>query len=733
MGDAAAKQNSVELIHPANPGEGPLFIPGRNCWRLESCRRAAFLVDGQAYFEALATSFQKAKHRIFIAAWELDSRTPLRRDKDGPIESSRLMPFLKSLVEQRPDLRVDLLVWDYSLAFAMEREKLPSLKLGWSTPPGIRFRWAGDCPVGASHHQKLVVVDDRLAFVGGLDVTKVRWDVPGHPVDDPRRVDPSGRPYEPFHDAAVMVDGDAAAALGVLFRRRWAQAGGQKWDPETIDHPVYAEEDDPWPPRIKPDIEKVKTAISRTEPAYEDRPEVRETLQLHLDAIESAKKIIYIENQYLTSDAISRALANVLAKPSGPDVILVTHKRSTGWLEEATMDTLRSRFVERLRRADAYGRFGVFYPDAPDLPEDWCIKVHAKILIVDDLIVKIGSTNLTNRSFGLDTECDLSFQAGDRIEIAESIRLLRRSLVAEHLGQTVEFVQQAEEDGQSCLEIIKNQTEQERGLKKLDTDAPQWLDILGSDSEFVDPEQPLEADRLIARFAIDGEEGGAKTQIAASVTLLIALTGLAVLWAWTPLRDLLRPEEILSLSSRIGRSPGLLFVVGYAVAGLIMAPVSLLIGITAMVFEPWSALGIALSGCLLSATANYWAGKAIALIGLRRWLIHRARNLLDRVSDQGLLSWIILRNIPVAPFSLINLLAGAIGANFKAYLTGTALGMLPGLMTITLFGRSLVDFLTSPDLGRLSLLLLAAAVLGGFQIWIARKLKTDWFGGNTNK
>src|SRR5207248_1990454 len=141
--------------------------------------------------------------------------------------------------------------------------------------------------------QKVVVIDDRIAFVGGFDLAACRWDTSAHVACDPRRVDPGYGPYAPFHDVQALVDGDAAVALGELTRDRWRRATGAEL-------PRVPTETDPWPPGVVPDVADVTVAIARTEPAWGFRPAVHEIETLYVDAIAAARRAIYLEAQYLT-------------------------------------------------------------------------------------------------------------------------------------------------------------------------------------------------------------------------------------------------------------------------------------------------------------------------------------------------------------------------------------------------------------------------------------------------
>src|SRR6186997_3108195 len=165
------------------------FHPGRNVWRVAQANRAAMLVDAGAFFAAVRAALLQAQRSVFIVGWDLDSRTRLVGEDgaapDGWPETLR--ELLTRLVGERRDLTVHLLAWDYAVLYALEREPFPSLKLGWNTPARVRFQLDNALPLGASHHQKIIVIDDALAFSGGLDLTIRRWDTSRHELDNPRR------------------------------------------------------------------------------------------------------------------------------------------------------------------------------------------------------------------------------------------------------------------------------------------------------------------------------------------------------------------------------------------------------------------------------------------------------------------------------------------------------------------------------------------------------------------
>jgi phosphatidylserine/phosphatidylglycerophosphate/cardiolipin synthase-like enzyme len=476
--------------------QNAVAVAGRNCWRIARADRVAFLVDAARYFEVLAESLPLARRSITILGWDVHSRVQLgARAADG--SGRELAALLADLARRRPRLRIRILDWDYSFLLATEREPEPWRALDDATPRNVSFRLDGRHPVGACHHQKLVVIDDSLAFVGGIDLTLARWDTPAHAPDDPRRVDPDGTRYEPFHDVQIALSGDAAAALGALARERWRRAIGRRFGawrgwPRRRGAAL-------WPASLDADLERVDVAIARTEPAYAGRREVREVERLYLDTIAAARRWIYVENQYLSSRSIGEALARRLEAPDGPEIVIVAPRACSGWLEEATMGVLRQRVVRALEKADRFGRLRLL---RPVLPGDGArLNVHSKLLLADDAIARVGSANLSNRSMGFDTECDVQIEARGAAALQRGIARLRARLLAEHLGASEEQVDAAfAASGGSLIGAIERLAGGDRTLAPLDCSVPVWIDGVLPESLVTDPERPIEALRAIERW-----------------------------------------------------------------------------------------------------------------------------------------------------------------------------------------------------------------------------------------
>lgn len=683
--------------------------PGRNCWRLEKAGRIAFLVDGADYFRAVREAAVRARHSIIVLAWDIDSRMQLVPGGAADGFPPELGDFFNALAKKRRGLQVHLLDWDFAMLYAADRELLPRLKLGWRTRRRVHFELDGAHPVGASHHQKIVVVDDAIAFVGGLDMTHCRWDTPEHRADDPRRRHPSGDSCTAFHDVQMAVDGAAAAALGELARERWRRATGKSIRPP-------AEQDaDPWPPSLPVELEEAEVGIARTEPPYEDRSGVQELKRLHLDAIAAARHSLYLENQYFSASTIADALAERLAEPEGPEIMLVSRLNDSGWLEESTMGVLRARLHQQLRETASTDRYRSLYPQLPG-PEDHWLNVHSKVLIVDDELLSIGSANLNNRSMGFDTECNLVLEARGDARIREAIAAFRRRLLAEHLGTSADAVADQERATPSLLATVEALRGGERSLEPLEPELPAVLDEWLPSDQVIDPEKPVEPAKLAARL-VPGELSISSIGRGFAIGgLLVLFLALAATWRWTELGELLTPGRLGSLAEGLKQMPAspLLVLGAFVVGTVVVVPVTLMIVAVVLVFGTWLGMFYAFAGSLLGAAATFGIGRLAGRGAVRRLAGSRLERLSRQLGRRGVLSIATVRNVPVAPFTVVNLVAGATHIRLRDFLLGTLLGLAPGIIGISLFIDRAIAAIRDPGVGSFAILLgvLVAVVVG---------------------
>jgi phospholipase D1/2 len=696
-----------------------LAVPGRSCWRRVEASRLGFLVDGSAFYPAFAEAVERARHSVLIAGWDIHSKIPLRNDGVPRELPDTLAAFLDAVVRRQPGLHIHLLLWDFAMLYALEREPLPLFQLGWKTHRRVHFRLDDRHPLGACRHQKLVVVDDRVAFLGGFDLTGSRWDTPAHRPDDPQRRHRDGNPYPPFHDVQAVVEGEAAATLGELLRERWRHVTGKR-----VARPRG--HDDPWPPSAAAALTNAPVALSRTEPAYDGAPEVREVERLLLDAVASARGHVFFETQYFTSETVADALGAALSREDGPEVVGILPAFCSGWLEEKTMGSLRSRLLRRLRAQDRHGRLRCWYPFVPGLG-DMQVNVHSKILEVDGTFLTIGSANLSNRSMGFDAEVNLAVEAEGREDAAGAIAGLRHRLLAEHLGTTPQEVAGRLAAAGSLVAAVEGLRREGRTLLPLEVEAEvaeSWSDgLLAPDTPFLDPERPVELEQMVQRFALPEARATEGWGPLLRVTLVLALlVALAAVWRFTPLAERVDVPALLTAAAplRESRWAPLLAPAAFVVGGLLMIPVLVLIVACAGLFGAWAGFAYALSGSLLSAFAGYGLGRLLGRDAVRRLAGSRLDRVSHRLSALGVLAVAAVRLVPVAPFTIVNLIAGAVRIRPRPYLLGTLLGMLPGIALLTLFGHGLVALMARPTAARLLVVGVAAAGVIGVAAWLRR-------------
>jgi len=608
------------------------------------------------------------------------------------------------------------------MLYGMDREWLPVYKLDWDTHRRIRFYLDDKHPLGASRHQKLVTIDDALAFAGGLDPTRARWDTPAHAADDPRRTEGGSGPAPPHHDVQMLVSGDAAGALSELARARWKTAAGARLKPCRPEGGVAQ-----WPEGVAADLENVRVAIARTEPAYAGQAAVREVQQLYIDAVHAARRFVYIENQYFTAPRVTEAIAERLADADGPEFVVVTPKHTTGWLSQLTMDALRARAVRRLQAADAHGRLRVFYPELPGLGEN-CLNVHSKVMVVDDRFVRVGSSNLNNRSMGIDGECDLAIEVGeDDRRSVEAIAAFRRRLLAEHLDTSQDALARAEAAHGALGAAIDALRGGARTLQPLPLADAAEIEQRLPETEWIDPERPVEPDALAQQFLHDDERAPAGRRIWLWIAALLLFGGLAAAWRWTPLSRSLDAAALLEAGARFSELPGapLLVVAAFVLAGLVAFPVTLLIMLTVLSFGALTGFASALAGSLASALTGYGLGVLLGRHTVRRLAGGRLNRISKRLARRGLLAVVLSRVLPIAPFSIVNLVGGASHVSLRDFALGTLIGMTPGIAAVTLFTDRIRAMLENPtwENGLTLTLVFAAIALAGYVLvgWLKRR------------
>jgi len=649
---------------------------GKNCWRKSRARRFGWMIDADEYFTALRESIGKAQNEILILGWDIDSRVELIRDPNHADYPSPLAETLEELVREKPELRVHVLSWDFSVIYLLEREVLPARSFGWHDSERLHFELDGQHPVGASQHQKIVVIDGALAFLGGIDLTKARWDTREHAANDDRRKDPDGQSYRPFHDVQAIVSGPAATDLRELVNERWVNATGKSL-PE-----IDAKENGIWPRDVRVRGEDVETAIARTWVQPEGNRDIREVVQLFLDTIELAQDYIYIENQYFTSPEIAAALEQRLRNEKPPEIAVVMPGETSGWLEQATMDVLRNAAFDRLRRADNHGMLRIISPVCDELG-DTSINVHAKIMVADGRMTRIGSANLSQRSMGLDTECDILVDdsgCGD---------LLAADLLAEHLGADVNDVAECLAR-EGLFATIDRFNGGPRRLEELETRTDELeQNVLRPMAQIADLEKPLlRSSESADEEDTDSDEATMHTPASGWIFIgfVAAILGLWIYLGVQGAGEDFEPRAMLEKLRNVAAHPLAPWVAvpAFVAGSLVVTPVTAMIALCGLLFDPWVAVLTATAGVLAATAVNHWIGAHFgnAISAHVPGRVATRINKVAAASDPWSLAG--LRLIPIAPFTVINLVAGASGVKLRDFLVGSVIGMGPGIVLICL-------------------------------------------------
>jgi phosphatidylserine/phosphatidylglycerophosphate/cardiolipin synthase-like enzyme len=254
------------------------------------------------------------------------------------------------------------------------------------------------------HHEKTIVIDDRVAFVGGIDLTSEagdRYDSDAHPA----------RATVGWHDASARIEGPAVGDVADHFRMRWQEVTGEAL-PAT---------------RRSPDAGEVTLQIVRTVPEkiYRQLPKGDfGILETYHRALKAAHRFVYLENQFLWAPEIASVLTDKLRHPPSPEfrlLVVLPAKPNTGY------DDTRGVLGELIEADDGNGRLlaCTLYARSGSLADP--IYVHAKIGIVDDQWLTLGSANLNEHSLFNDTEMNVVTHDP---QIASSTRL---RLWSEHL------------------------------------------------------------------------------------------------------------------------------------------------------------------------------------------------------------------------------------------------------------------------------------------------------------
>jgi uncharacterized membrane protein YdjX (TVP38/TMEM64 family) len=349
--------------------------------------------------------------------------------------------------------------------------------------------------------------------------------------------------------------------------------------------------------------------------------------------------------------------------------------------------------------------------------------VHAKIMVIDDSFVRVGSANLSNRSFGFDSECDLAIAGTEGSDTSRAIISFRNRLLAEHLGSSKEKVAEAIAESGSFIEAVESLRSGTRTLMPLTDEVDKTIEQLLPESELLDPEKPIEPEEFLNYLILPEHQRPAYRHFLKIIIMIAIVLALAALWRWTPLAGYLNIKNLTGAALWLNTHPlsPVLVPLSYIVLGMVAFPVTLLIMATIIVYGPWWGGWYAILGTTSSAVIMFLLGHLLGKNIVRKFsggLINRVN---QRLSQTGLPAVIFFRIIPVAPFSIINLIAGVSAISLRDFFWGTLIGIIPGIIAIGLITDRLTQSLRQPDLysfiALFTVIVLFGAGLVGFRRW----------------
>ncbi len=701
-----------------------IFQPGQNCWVESTARYSTPLIDCANYYKALHSAIVKASHSIFIVGWDIDSRIRLLRneDEENSEAPSVISDLLKWKAEQNPDIKIYLLRWDSSLAFFAQREMWAKEVWEEKTPDNVETELDDTIPMGGSQHQKIVVIDDEIVFSGGMDVSTNRWDTRDHPVISEERDGPDGE-YGPLHDVQMVSSGPVVVDFAKLVRWRWQRVAEST--PIDIREDANNSEESPlpdvWPDGFPPMFENVQCALARTIPFMDEVEPAQEVRHMLLDLIGEAESFIYIENQFTTRQEIAEALNKQLKLKPNLSVAIVSSYEPKGKFECEAFWASRIEFKKILEKGIDPKRVKLTYSSVEDMKGRKAYKrIHSKVMTIDDKYLVIGSSNLSNRSMTLDTEIDTVLFGNTDANRANIVQV-RNDLLAEHTGRELEDMPALFDTEYPVESLMQGQIAHGYILTEVRDEVFTEHSVKNVFRALSDPEEPL-----ISMPTLDGAAVPARNPRRRSIMILLGLTIVGVLgglmfWASQSIEWLSSD----SINAFLEESRGTYFALPtvllvYVVGGILFFPVTVLSLAVAAIFGPiWGPI-YGIMGALMSSAIMFGIGKLSGNAGLKKLGGPKVAAVDEKLKRSGIVGVAAIRMLPIAPFSLVNLVAGISSIGILQFLIGTFLGMFPPMIAKGLVGDSIAQIWKNPSVETISYLV-GGIILWGLMIWGSQK------------
>jgi phospholipase D1/2 len=217
-----------------------------------------------------------------------------------------------------------------------------------------------------------------------------------------------------------------------------------------------------------------------------------------------------------------------------------------------------------------------------------------------------------------------------------------------------------------------------------------------------------------------------RRRIALGVVILLLFCAVTAAWKWTPLADLIDVRRLAGWAATLRDSPARYFYLlgAYIVGSILLVPITVMILVTSVIFGPVGGSVYSLIGSLAGAAVNYAIGAMLGRDFVRKIAGRKWQRLEKKVAETGIIAVTALRLLPIAPFTVVNVVCGAFKVSWRDYLLGSILGLTPGILITALFAHQLASALRNPGISAFLLLaaLIALTIVGS--VWLKRRLET---------
>jgi uncharacterized membrane protein YdjX (TVP38/TMEM64 family) len=299
----------------------------------------------------------------------------------------------------------------------------------------------------------------------------------------------------------------------------------------------------------------------------------------------------------------------------------------------------------------------------------------------------------------------------------------RNRLLAEHLGTEEAALAEAIERHGGLVRGIESLNHGPRLLVPVEPEET-WLMEIISDRSIFDPERPVTLEQLEVMLAPQLPAIETGRELLRPALAVLAVLALAAVWALTPMRDWLTADRVVALAQPFRMHPlgPLLWVSAFVGAGLLLIPLTVLITASALLFGPWLGVATAAAGSITSGIAGYLLGRWLWRDTVRRVAGDRVNRISREIGKRGVMSVVALRLLPIAPYTLVNLVAGASHVGLRDFIVGTIIGLTPGIIGLSIVADRAINVLTNPDVGSVMTLVAVALAFVAGLAWLRRSL-----------